>query len=1133
MPTSVWRGIETFLEIVTKTRAASLLDIGVGNGKWGFLFREYTDVWNERYRKSDWTSQVDGIEIYSPYIQDHQRAVYTRILHGDASLTIDGLPAYDVVMAGDVIEHLEKEKGERLVRKLMHKSRRAFIAIIPLGQEWLRPSFNENEFEAHRSVWTLDDARALGFKYYRVFDAADGRRRVGLFVSSQENLRGVGGLEEFELSAPLRVVHLSLTPLAGSPIRIVNGLNRFSKIQARLIVLDPAGYGARTFENDLIWNCHREESLALLQDCDIIHLHHYFDLSGNQFGIDLTELERAGKRFIRQFHSTPGFLARRLYDGDLRVADEMVHSPIPQLVIPHYPERYFPRARVVPQILPLHETPYTPLEPKAEHPTIVYTPSVALSAWFSENPECRFETKGLPETCALLERLTASVKGTSYSIVQDTPHDVCLAERRRGHIAIDEMVSGSCHLCSFEALAQGLPTFAYLDPRTLRVLADLTGSADHPWMNFKLEDAEQPLKTLLLDADLRREIGAHSRAWMERHWHPRDMVQHYVRAYQDLMEHPDLFDIERYDLANRRHMWYIRDSHDLDWTTRVRANRNGRESDPNPSEEISDPQAGKWATTEQILLQATPPVCIVGNAAATHKFGSIIDSYATVIRMNNFRISGFEEFVGTKTDFRCVTGWVDVENRNEHLEFSPFTAEARESGNLARYNACNKRKVITARHDVRKYISEVPNPSAGFALVQLFDMLDIPVDLFGFDGFRTDHYWRNEKVETTHSTREIDYILKRRNILLCNDRGIPQPARQKKPNLAPDFCLKKGYRSRLRPEYFDDSCEEHDGIVWQPDVYDLAAALGTLTGCSHIIDLGCGRGQKLSRLHPGFAILGVDCGANLQHCRQAYNWGSWIEWDLELPACPPIDHETVSQSVIVCSDVIEHLLDPSHLLGYIRSWLRHSPIAVLSTPERDLTRGVGDLGPPGNPAHVREWNIDEFKDMLARAGLRSSYCGLTRSNNRDHREHTLVCIVQRKPSGPVATYAKKWLDDVREFEKRRRDHPKRIGLFGASSRGRQCLTMLAGNDLFVPACFFDNDPGKWGTLVENLPVLAPEACNLESVDVVLITSMRASEIMSQLASLGMSRRVALDVPDLLFRFSILEREAAPVLLTQR
>ncbi len=97
--------------------------------------------------------------------------------------------------------------------------------------------------------------------------------------------------------------------------------------------------------------------------------------------------------------------------------------------------------------------------------------------------------------------------------------------------------------------------------------------------------------------------------------------------------------------------------------------------------------------------------------------------------------------------------------------------------------------------------------------------------------------------------------------------------------------------------------------------------------------------------------------------------------------------------------------------------------------------------------------------------------------------------------------------------------PKRVGLFGASSRGRQCLALLAGKEDFLPVCFFDNDPGKWGTKFENLPVVQPDAAQLLSVDVILVASMNAADIVSQLVSLGLSRRIAHDVPDLYLRFS--------------
>ena len=51
----------------------------------------------------------------------------------------------------------------------------------------------------------------------------------------------------------VKVVHLALTPLAGSPVRIVDALNKHTGVEARLVVRWPDMYGSRTFPGDLEW----------------------------------------------------------------------------------------------------------------------------------------------------------------------------------------------------------------------------------------------------------------------------------------------------------------------------------------------------------------------------------------------------------------------------------------------------------------------------------------------------------------------------------------------------------------------------------------------------------------------------------------------------------------------------------------------------------------------------------------------------------------------------------------------------------------------------------------------------------------------------------------------------------------
>ena len=178
--------------------------------------------------------------------------------------------------------------------------------------------------------------------------------------------------------------------------------------------------------------------------------------------------------------------------------------------------------------------------------------------------------------------------------------------------------------------------------------------------------------------------------------------------------------------------------------------------------------------TEDVLLSLTGRVALVGNATPAREFGALIDAYDVVIRFNNFRIAGFERITGTRTSYRCTSGWCDVEHRDEHVEFSPFTADVRESEHLAAFNRTNVRPVLTARTDIHPLIPDVPNPSTGLSLVQLLGALNIQVDVFGFDGFHSAHYWSAEPTfKTSHSRREFAILRSRPNVVVIgvNDTG--------------------------------------------------------------------------------------------------------------------------------------------------------------------------------------------------------------------------------------------------------------------------------------------------------------------------------------------------------------------------
>lgn len=208
-----------------------------------------------------------------------------------------------------------------------------------------------------------------------------------------------------------------------------------------------------------------------------------------------------------------------------------------------------------------------------------------------------------------------------------------------------------------------------------------------------------------------------------------------------------------------------------------------------------------------------------------------------------------------------------------------------------------------------------------------------------------------------------------------------------------DYCIRAGYRSRPVPEYYADT---PSNVTWQPDVYPEAARVARELGARTIVDLGSGNGDKLARLHPEFELVGVDIGSNLEHVRRAHPQGTWIEHDFEQPGALPLDQELLDGAVIVCADVIEHLMRPEHLLAKLRRALEDGAAAVLlSTPERTRTWGDEHQGPPPNTCHVREWTLEELGALLEREGLDRGDLELTRSNDAESRLATSLALLYR------------------------------------------------------------------------------------------------------------------------------------------
>jgi SAM-dependent methyltransferase len=161
VPLSIWQGMEDALALIVDRRPSAVLDAGIGFGLWGALLRQYLDVWSGRIHPEQWTTRIDGIEIDEKRVQPHARLLYTEIVIGDIR---DVVPVraseqpYDVILFGDVIEHLPKDDGQALLRTAARLARQLVVVRIPLGAGWRREGREEPDH--HRSQWYPDDFAA-------------------------------------------------------------------------------------------------------------------------------------------------------------------------------------------------------------------------------------------------------------------------------------------------------------------------------------------------------------------------------------------------------------------------------------------------------------------------------------------------------------------------------------------------------------------------------------------------------------------------------------------------------------------------------------------------------------------------------------------------------------------------------------------------------------------------------------------------------------------------------------------------------------------------------------------------------------------------------------------------------------
>ena len=176
-----------------------------------------------------------------------------------------------------------------------------------------------------------------------------------------------------------------------------------------------------------------------------------------------------------------------------------------------------------------------------------------------------------------------------------------------------------------------------------------------------------------------------------------------------------------------------------------------------------------------------------------------------------------------------------------------------------------------------------------------------------------------------------------------------------------NYCIKDGYIHRDEYVQYDNTPQTDK---FQDEVYAKARQICNQNNFKKIVDVGCGSAYKLVKYFRDKNFVGLELEPNLSYIKKKYPIFRFDLSDFDNPPTEEFD-------ILICSDVIEHVLDPDQIIEFIKkiNW----KYLVLSTPDREiiqnLQKGFGweveEDGPPHNVHHIREWTSREFNSYVS------------------------------------------------------------------------------------------------------------------------------------------------------------------------
>jgi len=107
-----------------------------------------------------------GVEMFEPSLLESRRMrIHSQYIRADIRNVAFKPKTFDAAIAVEVLEHLSKEEGARLVSQMEAWASKKIILTTPNGYISQDP-YDNNPLQEHRSGWNVEELRRLGFNVY-------------------------------------------------------------------------------------------------------------------------------------------------------------------------------------------------------------------------------------------------------------------------------------------------------------------------------------------------------------------------------------------------------------------------------------------------------------------------------------------------------------------------------------------------------------------------------------------------------------------------------------------------------------------------------------------------------------------------------------------------------------------------------------------------------------------------------------------------------------------------------------------------------------------------------------------------------------------------------------------------------